>query len=242
MFKSRSVLPTGISKVSITGNPTVAASGWRRNSEHMISCCAEDRSANDSGSVSLGSLNRCETVRSAVESKISRLAMNSMKALRQTVDLSAYPDLVVVYLGMTVNMLTGIRTLLGFGPKIEGSVAARPDGLLLHENIFFSLLPLHVGMRQYWRDFESLERFTRADPHREWWKQFLRDTGGTGFWHELYSVRGGFESIYVDVQRPIGFLRFAKVVPAKSGLFSSRERLNRNGQAETSAPYTETDL
>jgi hypothetical protein len=101
-----------------------------------------------------------------------------MKAIRQTVDLSAYPDLVVVYLGMTVNMLTGVKTLFGFGPKIEGSVAARPDGLLLHENIFYSLFPLHVGMRQYWRDFESLECFTRAEPHREWWKQFLQDTGG----------------------------------------------------------------
>jgi hypothetical protein len=56
-----------------------------------------------------------------------------MKALRQTVDLSAYPDLVVVYLGMTVDVLTGVKTLFGFGPKIEGSVAARPDGLLLHE-------------------------------------------------------------------------------------------------------------
>jgi signal transduction histidine kinase len=43
-------------------------------------------------------------------------------------------------------------------------------------------------MRQYWRDFESLERWTRTEPHRDWWKQFLRDTGGTGFWHELYSV------------------------------------------------------
>ena len=50
-----------------------------------------------------------------------------MKALRQTVDLSAYPDLVVIYLGMTVNMLTGIKTLFGFGPKIEGSVAGRPQ-------------------------------------------------------------------------------------------------------------------
>ena len=99
-----------------------------------------------------------------------------MKALRQTVDLSAYPDLVVVYLGMTVNMLTGIKTLLGFGPKIEGSVAARPDGLLLHENIFYSLFPLHLGMRQYWRDFESLERWTRSEPHRQWWKTFLRDS------------------------------------------------------------------
>ena len=30
-----------------------------------------------------------------------------------------------------------VVTLLGFGPKIEGSVVARPDGLLLHENRCF---------------------------------------------------------------------------------------------------------
>jgi hypothetical protein len=31
--------------------------------------------------------------------------------------------------------------------------------MLLHENLLFSLLPPHAGMRQYWRDFESLERW-----------------------------------------------------------------------------------
>ena len=41
-----------------------------------------------------------------------------MKALRQTVDLSVYPGLVVVYLAMIVNVLAGIKTLFGFGPKI----------------------------------------------------------------------------------------------------------------------------
>ena len=87
-----------------------------------------------------------------------------MKALRQTVDLSAYPDLVVVYLGMRVNVLTGIKTLFGFGPKIEGSVSARPDGLLLHENLFYSLFPPHFGMRQYWRDFESRALDTDRTP------------------------------------------------------------------------------
>ena len=40
-----------------------------------------------------------------------------MTAQRQTVDLSAYPDLIVVYLGMRVNVLTGIKTLLGFGTQ-----------------------------------------------------------------------------------------------------------------------------
>ena len=38
---------------------------------------------------------------------------------RRTVDLSGYPDLVVVYLGMRVNRITGIKTLLGFGPRFH---------------------------------------------------------------------------------------------------------------------------
>ena len=58
-----------------------------------------------------------------------------MKVNRQTVDLSGYPDLVVIYLGMRVNALTGLKTLAGFGPQIAGSVAAKPDGLLLHESL-----------------------------------------------------------------------------------------------------------
>jgi len=70
----------------------------------------------------------------------------------------------VIYLGMRVNTVTGIKTLLGFGPRISASVEARPDGLLLHESIFYSLR--HIGMRQYWRDFESLEKWSRSEPHR----------------------------------------------------------------------------
>ena len=82
---------------------------------------------------------------------------------RQTVDLSQYPNLVVIYLGMRVNRLTGLKTLLGFGTKIAGSVEAQPDGLLLHEpNIVYSLFPPHVGMRQYWRDLESLLVWTKS--------------------------------------------------------------------------------
>ena len=46
-------------------------------------------------------------------------------------------------------------------------------------------------MRQYWRDFQSLEAWTRSEPHRVWWKNFLRNSGGTGFWHETYFLRGG---------------------------------------------------
>ena len=63
---------------------------------------------------------------------------------------------------------------------------AKPDGLLLHENMILSLFPPHVGIRQSWRDFQSLETWARSEPHRAWWRHFLRDSGGTRFWHETY--------------------------------------------------------
>ncbi|MFY9748382.1 MAG: DUF4188 domain-containing protein, partial [Acidobacteriaceae bacterium] len=118
---------------------------------------------------------------------------------RRTVDLSQFPDLVVVYLGMRVDRIAGLRTLIGFGPKISRSVADHPDGLLCHENFVFSFFPMHAGMRQYWRDMASLLAWTRSDPHRLWWKNFLRNSGGTGFWHETYTLRGGMEAIYDDI-------------------------------------------
>lgn len=151
---------------------------------------------------------------------------------RRTVDLSQFPDLVVVYLGMRVNRLTGLKTLMGFGPQIAKSAADRPKGLLRHENIMYSLFPMHVGMRQYWRDMDSLMRWTRSDPHRIWWKNFLRDSGGTGFWHETYTRRGGMEAIYDDVPVPLGFMTFAPVVPARGAMFGAAHRAQQAGAAE----------
>jgi len=154
------------------------------------------------------------------------------KVNRRTVDLSQYPNLVVIYLGMRVNRLTGLKTLLGFGPKIAASVDARPDGLLLHENFLFSLFPPHSGMRQYWRDMESLLAWTRSEPHQQWWKSFLRDSGGTGFWHETYLKAGGMEAIYDDVPEPIGFMKFAPVVTARGPMFGAAARSHQAGVGE----------
>ncbi len=164
------------------------------------------------------------------------------KVARQTVDLSEYPDLIVIYLGMRVNTLSGLKTLLGFGPKISKSVAAQPDGLLLHENLLFSLFPAHIGMRQYWRDFESLEAWSRSGVHREWWQTFIRNSGGTGFWHETYFMKGGMEAVYDDMKIPLGFSKFAPVQPARGAMFSARKRLNVAGEAATVAPVTEEQL
>ena len=165
-----------------------------------------------------------------------------VKVDRRTVDLAAYPDLVVIYLGMRVNAWSGLKTLFGFGPKIASSVAAQPEGLLLHENFLFSLAPPHGGMRQYWRDFDALERWARSEPHWLWWKSFLRDSGGTGFWHEAYFMRGGMEAVYVDMVRDTGFLRFAPVRPARGSMFSARGRAHRQGEPATAPPLAEDDL
>jgi hypothetical protein len=163
------------------------------------------------------------------------------KVNRVTVDLSPYPDLVVIYLGMRVNSMKGVKTVLQFGPRISGAVAARPDGLLLHESVLYSLFPLHVGMRQYWRDFESLEAWARTMPHQSWWQKFLRDSGGTGFWHETYFMRGGMEAIYDDLPTPIGLMQFARQTPARGAMFSARKRAGIAGEPRGAAPVPESD-
>jgi fumigallin biosynthesis monooxygenase-like protein len=165
-----------------------------------------------------------------------------MPVQRRTVDLSAYPNLVVIYLGMQVRTLVGLKTLVGFGPKIAKSAADEPEGLLRHEAFLWSLFPAHAGIRQYWRDFESLERWARSEPHRAWWKNFLRDTGGTGFWHETYFMQGGIEAIYDDVAGPIGLLGFAPAAVAKGPMFSARQRGHLAGSASIAPPLSESDI
>ena len=147
-------------------------------------------------------------------------------------DLSSYPDLVVIYLGMRVNSPRGVQTLISFGPKIRQSVQAQPDGLLVHENLLFSLIPPHAGMRQYWRDFDSLERWARSLPHQRWWQQFLRDRGELG--------QAGPRHVDVDrldlAAAEVGLVPkagAAPVTPARGSLFSARRRL---GMREGSAP------
>lgn len=161
---------------------------------------------------------------------------------RETVDLSAYPDLVVIYLGMRMRSLKGLITIARTGMRIRAAVAANPAGLLLHETVMYSLMPLNFGMRQYWRDFDSLEAWSRSLPHQGWWKEFLRDTQGTGFWHEAYFMCGGMEAVYDNIPDRIGFLKFAPITAARGSMFSARRRLNREGESALPAALTETEL
>ena len=159
---------------------------------------------------------------------------------RTTVDLSDHPDLVVIYLGMKALSLRGLLASIALGKQIGQAVAARPEGLLRHEQMLFSLFPLHLGMRQYWRDLDSLERWTREGLHRSWWVSFLKDPKGTGFWHETYRLKGGIEAIYDNMDQAVGLASFAPTRPAKGPMFSARARLGA-GEGPV-APVSESTL
>lgn len=141
---------------------------------------------------------------------------------RRSVDLHGYPDLIVVILGFRVRRLRGIATLLGVGRGLRQIAIQRPDGLLADEQFLFALN--HVGIRQYWRDLESLEAFTRSEPHARWWRDFLRDSGGAGFWHESYS-RQGMEAVYIDMPEPMGLGRFAPERQPTGPFMTARQRM-----------------
>jgi hypothetical protein len=70
---------------------------------------------------------------------------------------------------------------------------------------------------------------SRSAPHREWWRNFLRSSGGTGFWHETYLMRGGMEAVYDDVPTRLGFGQFAPLLPARATMFSARNRARLTG-------------
>ncbi|MBB6251783.1 phenylacetaldoxime dehydratase family protein [Nitrospirillum iridis] len=146
-----------------------------------------------------------------------------MGGRRASVDLSAYPDLVVIYLGFHVNSLRGVLGLLRLGRGLTRIAQDFPDGLLAHERVIYGLR--HIGMRQYWRDLESLERFTRSEPHKTWWRDFLAKDGGAGFWHETYRRQGGMEAVYVNMPQPIGFGTFAAARTPTGPFVSARDRL-----------------
>jgi hypothetical protein len=151
---------------------------------------------------------------------------------RQSVDLSAYPDLVMIMLGFRLRHWRGFRALRRIGPGLNQIMRERPDGLLAHEGMMFSLS--HIGFRQYWRDLDALERFTRSEPHADWWRGIRELSAGAGFWHETYHARGGVEALYVAMPEPTGLQHFAPARQPVGPFMSARARV-QGGAAQATA-------
>lgn len=153
--------------------------------------------------------------------------------VRQTVDLSSYPDLIVMLLGLRAGSLRALPTLRSVGQGLAAIQRDPPEGLLSHQPLRFAWN--HLGFRQYWRDLESLERFTRAQPHAAWWRDFLKDPRGCGFWHETYSARGGMEAVYVNMPERTGFAAFAPPRAPVGPFLSSGARLRDDAERRAAA-------
>ena len=109
-------------------------------------------------------------------------------------------------------------------PKSPSPSRTSPTACFATKTSLFSLFPAHAGMRQYWRDMDSLLAWTRSDPHRLWWKNFLRDSGGTGFWHETYTDARRYGS-HLRRHRSEDRLHVLRpVVPARGSMFTAAHR------------------
>ncbi|WP_062110925.1 monooxygenase family protein [Aureimonas sp. AU40] len=155
------------------------------------------------------------------------------KPHRQTVDLSAHPDLVLVLLGFQVRGWRGVPALMRIGRGLRSLRDQPPEGLLWDQQFLYGWN--HVGIRQYWRDPDSLERFTRAAPHSLWWRDFSRDAQTCGFWHEAYHAKGGVEGIYVNLDRPGGLAGFAPERAPTGPFMTGGDRLRADAEARRAA-------
>lgn len=98
-----------------------------------------------------------------------------------------------------------------------------------------------IGVIQYWRSFEELEKFARSkdDPHLEAWRRFNKAVGtdgSVGIWHETYLVATGrYEGVYNNM--PVfGLAAATEHVPATGRRETARRRLGEGEPNEPAVP------
>jgi hypothetical protein len=145
------------------------------------------------------------------------------RPVRTSVALENYPDLIMILLGFHARSARALPALARIGRGLNRIRRSPPDGLLRHEG--FLLGWNHLGFRQYWRDRPALDAFTRSSPHSDWWRYFLNDPHGSGFWHEAYHAQGGVEAIYVAMPTPVGLAGFAPSRAPTGPFMTAADRL-----------------
>lgn len=152
-------------------------------------------------------------------------------------------DFVVLLIGMRVNRpwkLTKWVPVAVAMPRMLKWLEERPEnGLLGYKQCWLNGGPAVV---QYWRDYESLERFARAPdaPHLGPWKRFnraVKASGDVGIWHETYRVHAGeYECVYGNM--PLTGLAAAGThVPVGTAGQSSAHRIGAAVEDRVAVPY-----
>lgn len=146
---------------------------------------------------------------------------------------TADPDgpFVVFIIGMRINNLLAfskwVPTAKAMAPMLR-SLAKDPESGFLGGQPF--LYWGGIGMIQYWRSTEDLERFAHSpqEPHVKAWQRFTKASGkdgSVGLWHETYKVAAGaYETIYANMPR-FGLSAATGHVPVGQRGDTARERL-----------------
>jgi Domain of unknown function (DUF4188) len=148
---------------------------------------------------------------------------------------------VVFIIGMRVNKFLAFRKWIpvarAMGPMLKTLYQNPQKGFLGAEAMLYGR---GIGLIQYWRSFEDLEKFARNkdDPHLEPWRQFNKKIGadGTvGIFHETYMVEPGkYEAVYGNM--PVfGLAAATKHVPAVGKRETARRRIGGENEPAVSS-------
>jgi hypothetical protein len=163
----------------------------------------------------------------------------SVNAGRFSADIEG--DFVVFLIGMRFNHLLKVRKWLPVAlamPKMLKAIDEHPEIGCLGYQQWLGRTTILV---QYWRDFDSLDRFAKDkdQPHIEPWRQFNRavgKSGDVGIWHETFKVRAGeYEAIYGNMPT-FGLARATSLVPVGKKAQAAAARI---GAASADEPVVE---
>lgn len=143
-------------------------------------------------------------------------------------------DFVVFLIGMRVNQWWRFDQWVPVAmamPFMLRRLMSEPSlGMLAHEN-FFRLFPITTCLVTYWKDFESLERFSKdpSETHLGAWSRYnqrVGKSGVVGVWHETYKVtKGDSECVYANM--PVfGLAKATRHVPISPPTDSARQRIS----------------
>jgi Domain of unknown function (DUF4188) len=146
-------------------------------------------------------------------------------------------DFVVFLIGMRVNKPWKVGKWLPVGlamARMLKELEAAPQEV----GFLGSMSPgLSTMLIQYWRSFDHLERYARANDKQHWpaWVEFNRRMknarGDVGIWHETYLVRAGeYETVYSGMPL-IGLAKASRRAEVTAATDSARLRLG-DGEKE----------
>jgi hypothetical protein len=152
--------------------------------------------------------------------------MASIHAQRMAAEIEG--EFVVFLIGIRINKPWKIHKwwpVFMAMPRMLKELAADPDSGFLGAQQSLTVIV------QYWRSFEHLEAYARAQDKAHWpaWVDFNRrvgrSRGDVGIWHETYRIAPGqYEAIYSGMPAH-GLGKAGALVPAAGRRESARGRL-----------------